>query len=90
MKTMEWQEATTKRLNNVNIISPELPYLFSCTIQRNIFIDYFLKKKKKKGSFCFSSSKLEAHFIDNVQEKSLRREIPSFPTPVFPEEELQS
>lgn len=87
MKTTERQEVTTKKLNNVNIISPELPYLFSCTIQRNIFIDYFLKKKK---GFVLVVQKLEAHFIDYVQEKSLRREIPSFPTPVFPEEELQS
>uniref|UniRef100_A0A8C1AD30 Uncharacterized protein n=2 Tax=Cyprinus carpio TaxID=7962 RepID=A0A8C1AD30_CYPCA len=85
------QEARRKRptrkmelLNNINNISAELPYLFSCTIQRNIFIDYFLKSR------FFSSSILEAHFIDNVQEKTLEEGFHLFPPPVFPEGELQS
>lgn len=89
--TMMKQEARRKRptrkmelLNNINNISAELPYLFSCTIQRNIFIDYFLKSR------FFSSSILEAHFIDNIQEKTLEEGFHLFPPPVFPEGELQS
>lgn len=72
MKTTERQEVTTKKLNNVNIISPELPYLFSCTIQRNIFIDYFLKKKKR---FRFSSSKIRSSFYRRCsREKPQKRD----------------
>uniref|UniRef100_A0A671KJB6 Uncharacterized protein n=1 Tax=Sinocyclocheilus anshuiensis TaxID=1608454 RepID=A0A671KJB6_9TELE len=43
MKQEARRNRPTRKRELLNNISPELPYLFSCTIQRNIFIDYFLK-----------------------------------------------
>uniref|UniRef100_A0A672N8M7 Uncharacterized protein n=1 Tax=Sinocyclocheilus grahami TaxID=75366 RepID=A0A672N8M7_SINGR len=54
MKQEARRNRPTRKRELLNNISPELPYLFSCTIQRNIFIDYFLKSR------FFSSSILES------------------------------
>lgn len=45
MEKQETRKSLARKMELLNNISQELPYLFSCTIQRNIFIDYFLKSR---------------------------------------------
>lgn len=91
MERKKERRPTRKRelLNNVDFTRAPIPLFLYNT--EEYFYWLFSKKQNKKKGQVFSSSILEAHFIEaHSQEKSLRRGMPSFPTAVFPEEDLQS